>query len=190
MHGTTVAAASRMKWSLVPLTIAFAGCVACAPSVLSKTPNDLDAVRARAGAELGCIKEDVQARELASPRGGSERTYAVTACGTVATYTCRTYRERCASKGCVSAEELACVHDASASFDGLLRRTAARDLSCQDLAVRPRTDLGGATFDVAGCGTTARYVCFEAPDASHITQLTCRGRRLSSPVVATWGTPP
>ena len=176
-----------MQWSLTPLTVAFAGCVACAPAVPSKAANDIDAVRARAGAELGCIEKDVHVEELAGPPAGSERKYAVTACGTIATYTCRAYRERCWSKGCVSPVELACVHDASASFDRVLRKKAARDLSCDDLAVRPRTDLGAATFDVAGCGTTARYVCFEAPDASHISQLTCRGRRLSSPVIATWG---
>jgi hypothetical protein len=175
-----------MRQLLVVLIVASAACAAYAPP---KTPNLDEKVRTRAGEELGCTPESVRVKSRPEGRAGSYFTYDVTACDTVATYTCRFYRERCFTKECVPPLELFCTHDASASFEHFARKKAARDLSCDDVALRPRPDLGLATFDATGCGAAARYACFEAPDASNLFHVTCRGRPMDTAAVAptTWG---
>jgi hypothetical protein len=176
------------RFFLAP-ALAFAGCVAYVPPT---TPTRVEAVRARAGQELGCAPDDVRVEARPDARAGSYFTYAVSACGTSATYTCRQYREPCWAKGCVSPLELSCIHDASPSFEGVVRKKAARDLSCEEVTLRPRPDVGVATFDAAGCGASGRYACFETSDAASTFHVTCRGRptAFAPAAPATWGTSP
>ena len=84
------------------------------------------------------------------------------------------------------------VNACASSFERTARKKASRDLGCDELTLRARPDLGVATFDVVGCGTAARYACFEWQTASDIYDVTCRGRVMSKPVAvpATWGGPP
>jgi hypothetical protein len=81
------------------------------------------------------------------------------------------------------------VHDASPTFERVVRDRAARDLACADLVVHRRAD-GEASFEATGCGAVARYSCFEAPDGAGIYKVACRGGRrgADASAPATWGT--